>query len=133
MMVFWLTLEPWAAMVERGYPTERVSITVWSGGRITAVPIAAGDRTWEHRYSYIFGRVDALGELCLWFPDDPRSLRWTWEDGLAAYVTIVHRHLQAEEYFRRTGIWPGEAAPHGLGDLLIRSPAMHRIALEGAA
>jgi hypothetical protein len=113
-VVFWLTLEPWAAMAEHGYPTERVSITVWASRRILAVPLAPG-RAWLHRMPSLFG------ELCIWFPGDPRALRWEWPDGLVAYITLVHRHLQAEECWRRHGVWPAEDAPHGGGDHPIRS------------
>ena len=51
-------------------------------------------------------------ELCLWYPNDPRSLRWEWPDGIEQYVTRVHRHLHFEEYYRREGEWPVEDAPH---------------------
>lgn len=133
MVVFWLTLEPWTPMAERGYPTEHVSITVWPGGRVTAVPIAASGRGWEHRNLYLLGDLRYVGDLCLWYPRDPRTLRWEWSDGLVSYVTIVHRHLQAEEFFRRNGTWPSEDAPHGAGYHPIRTLAMRQAALEGAA
>jgi hypothetical protein len=133
MVVFWLTLQPWTPMAERGYPTERVSITVWANGRITAVPIAALGRTWEHRNPYVLGSMVDLGALCLWFPGDPRRLRWGWTDGFVVYITIVHRHLQAEEYFRREGAWPSEDTPHGPGNHPIRTLAMQQIAAQGAA
>jgi hypothetical protein len=134
MVVFWLTLEPWAPMSEQDYPTERVSITVWAGGRVTAVPIGAAGRTWKHRYPYVPGRLDRMGELCLWFPGDPRSLRWEWADGFVSYVTIVHRHLQAEEYARRhNGLWPAEDAPHGnASSYPIRTSGLRAVA-EGRA
>jgi hypothetical protein len=125
-VIFWLTLAPWAPMAKRGYPTERVGICVWRNGRIVAVPHNAKDRLWYHR------NVTLFGELCLWFPGDPRSLRWDWVDGLVRYVTIVHRHLQAEEFWRRHDRWPSEDAPHGAGDHPIRTWEMRRIAEQGA-
>lgn len=133
MVVLWLSLEPWTPMAERGYPTEQVSITIWSDERITAVPFDASDRGWQHRIQCIPGRLDAIGQLCLWSEFDPRSLRWEWADGLLAFVTIVHRHLQAEEFFRRHQSWPSEDAPHGLGNHPVRTFAMSRIVHEGTS
>lgn len=114
-----LTLEPWADLAELDYPTEHVSIMVKRGGMIAAVPLA-DDRPWLHRYPA------PLAQLCLWYPADPPHLRWEWEDGLVAYITIVHRHLQAEECWRRHDAWPAEDAPHGGGDHPIRSLALRR-------
>lgn len=133
MVVYWLTLEPWTPMAARGYPTERISISVWPTGAVTAVPIGGSGRTWQHRNAFVLGRLDRIGDLCLWFSSDPPALRWRWNDGFVAYVTVVHRHLQAEEYFRRTGRWPAEDAPHGAGDHPIRSSALRQVAQEAVA
>lgn len=137
LVIFWLTLEPWAPMEVRGYPTEHVSISVWRSGRIVAVPVNRRARSWLHIYPAWLGSLEALGQLCLWYPDDPRSLRWEWEDGLVKYITIVHRHLQAEEYYRRNGTWPAEDAPHGTGPSgqgphPIATPALRTHAQEAA-
>jgi hypothetical protein len=121
-VLFWLELEPWAPMAAEGYPTEQLSVLVWADGRIAATPRGARGRRWLHRYP------PPLGKLCLWYPDDPPALRWQWSDGLAAFITIAHRHLQAEEYWRRTGNWPAEDVPHGEGPHPIRSPALHAVA-----
>jgi hypothetical protein len=118
LVLFWLTLEPWAPMAAEGYPTERLSILIWADGRIAAVPRGARGRRWLHRYP------DPLGQLCLWYPHDPPTLRWQWSDGLAAFITIAHRHLQAEEYWRRTNAWPAEDAPHGEGPHPVATPAL---------
>jgi hypothetical protein len=128
-VTIWVTLEPWAAPAAQGYATERVAITIWGDGRIQAVP-ANGNRPFLHRYPPKFPG-ELIQALCLWYPNDPRALRWAWSDGLAAYVTIVHRHLQAEECWRRHGVWPGEDAPHGYGDHPIRTPALHRLLAQG--
>lgn len=163
MVCMWLTLDPWSPMAAAGYPTERVAVTVHRNGTVSAAPVGARNRRWLHRNPSIdlnrFGRLrwtlfaDApedvkryawwldqelsdprrLGDLCLWFPDDPRGLRWEWGDGLESYITIVHRHLQAEEYWRRTDRWPAEDAPHGDGDHPIRTPAMQQAARRDAA
>jgi hypothetical protein len=132
LTVFWLILDPWKPMAARGYPSEEVAITVWRNGSLDAVPIRAEARTWQHRNPRVFGSMQHLGALCLWFPGDPRPLRWGWTDGFAAYITIVHRHLQAEEYFRREHVWPSEDAPHGRGDHPIRTLPMRLLAAEGA-
>ena len=128
-VVIWVTLEPWAVPAAQGYPTERVAITVWANGRIQAVP-ANANRPWLHRFPRAFpGQL--IQELCLWYPKDPKVLQWTWSDGLVAYVTVVHRHVQAEECWRRHGVWPGEDAPHGDGDHPILTPALQYIAAQG--
>lgn len=136
LVVFWLTLEPWAPMAARGYPTERVTVTVirppHPKSRLTppiAIPAAPDHRTWKHRNASA-AELAELGNLCLWYPGDPRPLRWEWDDGLAAFITIVHRHLQAEEYARRNGCWPVEDAPHGEGEHPIQSVALRRIVQE---
>jgi hypothetical protein len=118
LVLLWLTLEPWTPMAAEGYQTERLSVLIWSDGRIAAIPRGARGRRWLHRYP------DPLGQLCLWDPQDPPALRWHWSDGLAAFITIAHRHLQAEEYWRRTDTWPAEDVPHGEGPHPIRTPAL---------
>jgi hypothetical protein len=159
----WLTLEPWLATAADGYPVEEVAVTMCAGGTIISVPRRASHRTWLHRFPAIdpwwLGRgwwrwfesaprrlqeaavahawaasdPSRFGQLCLWFPDDPPALKWDWSDGLVAYITIVHRHLQAEEFWRRTGSWPAEDAPHGEGVHPIRSPEMQTAAGLNAA
>jgi hypothetical protein len=131
MVVLWLTLEPWTPMAERGYPTERVSITIWSDERIWAVPLDPNGRGWRHYKLHNSDQGNEFKELCLWSPFDPSALRWEWADGLVKYVTIVHRHIQAEEYFRRYPVWPSEEAPHGLGEHPIQTFAISRIVHEG--
>lgn len=159
---YWLTLAPWAGPAAEDYPTERVAISILTTGAVAAVPVDARDRAWLHRNPHVelnrwrglrstmfasappavreaAARQDLLhsdirypGDLCLWYPNDPRSLRWEWDDGLIAYITIVHRHLQAEEFWRRTGTWPAEDAPHGYGPHPIRTEAVRVAAREGA-
>lgn len=121
-VILWLTLDPWPDLAVDGYPVERVSIWVWRHGEIIAIPHSANGRQWLHRQPTIFG------ELCLWYPRDPRSLRWDWANGLVDFVTIVHRHMQAEEFWRRKGYWPSEDAPHGAGPHPIRTAEMRRAA-----
>lgn len=104
------------------YPEEHVRITICHDGRVYAVPVN-DTRTWKHRYqrvpvANIYDGIDwhlLLGALCLWYPDDPPHLQWTWSLGLDRYVRIVQRHLWSEEYNRRYDSWPAEDAPHGHG------------------
>lgn len=134
LVCFWLTLDPWLPMQLDGFPTEQVAITSFDDGRVAAVPVGARRRRWLHRNPSLLGRVEFLGELCLWYPSDPPALRWSWNDGLVDFITMVHRHLQAEEYWRRTGQWPAEDAPHGDdGAKLIRTPALTRFIGQEAA
>ncbi len=120
-LVMELVLCPWEGPAAEGYPVERVRIAVWSSGRIEAVPLWTDSRPWLHRFPEEYS---AIRQLCLWDPWDPPELRWDESDGLEAYVHIVHRHLQAEEYWRRTNRWPVEDAPHGEGPHPIRSVMM---------
>lgn len=108
LVVLALELRPYPELAAAGYPDERLRIAIWRDGEIVAIPQDTG-RTWSHRNG------SALGELCLWYEKDPRSLRWEWSDGLLSYIAIAHRHLLAEEFARRDpdGRWPVEDAPHG--------------------
>ncbi|WP_143226971.1 hypothetical protein [Actinomadura mexicana] len=59
------------------------------------------------------------GSLCLWYPLDSESRRWTSDKGLLDLIWIVQRHLFLENYWRmsgghRGGKWILEDAPHGL-------------------
>ena len=58
-----------------------------------------------HRYSG--------GELCMWWPFDGSDERWVRRDGAAALLGHVVAHLVREEWWRRTGEWAGNEAPHG--------------------
>jgi hypothetical protein len=131
LVVFWLTLEPWLPMAELGYPTERVALNIWRDETTAAVPSNNGGRTWMHRQPRRLGDPNHLGELCLWDPKDPVALRWIWRDGLVQLVTIIHRHLLAEEFARRNdGEWPSEDAPHGEGPHPIRTDEVRKLLKE---
>ena len=96
---------PIIELLNEDFPEETVGIEVHRDGQIWATPHNALTRRWKHH--------NVLSDLCLWYPQDPRRLRWEWEDGFIAYLGIVSRHLQAEEWYRRYGYWPFEDAPHG--------------------
>jgi hypothetical protein len=112
-LVFDLTFQPLQGLED--FTAERARISVSPQAEVFAFPLGARPRRWKHRnpspLGYPFG--DLAAELCLYYPGDPRALRWEWEDGFVAYVSRVHRHLFYEEYWRRTGSWPVEDAPHG--------------------
>lgn len=117
------TLLPYAAMAAESYPVESVDIWVVPGGAFVT-PATEGNRTWEHRYPPI---RDGFAPLCLWYPDDPETMRWTPDQPIEDLVGIVSRHVQAEEYLRRNGTWPIEDAPHGSkGPIPFQTAAMWR-------
>lgn len=114
-MVIDLTFAPLPELAASGYGAERGRVSVRPDGAIYAYPLGSTSRTWHHRNPSPLGPAlgTFAGALCLWYPNDPRSLRWDWDDGLEQYVTRLHRHLVFEEYHRREGRWPVEDAPHG--------------------
>ncbi|MGW3960087.1 hypothetical protein ACWED2_09700 [Amycolatopsis sp. NPDC005003] len=52
------------------------------------------------------------GSLCMWYPGDPAEQRWTRADGPVALLGHVVAHLLREQWWQRTGEWPGEEAAH---------------------
>jgi hypothetical protein len=54
----------------------------------------------------------ADGSLCIWYPADPPERRWRRSDGGAALAAHIAAHLIREEWWRQTGEWAGEEAPH---------------------
>lgn len=132
-----MTFRPPPEFAAEGYRAERGRICAHTDSRINAFPLGSRTRTWHHRNPSPFGVGYGTlgGDLCLWYPRDPRGLRWEWEDGLEEYVTRVHRHFFFEEYYRREGEWPVEDAPHGepaTGAHPILSPHMQRAAKQWA-
>ncbi|MET8945350.1 hypothetical protein ABZX30_17640 [Streptomyces sp. NPDC004542] len=53
------------------------------------------------------------GSLCLWYPKDSATRRWSPGDSGVALISIIVRHLRWEAMYRDTGTWPGFEAPHG--------------------
>lgn len=50
--------------------------------------------------------------LCIWHPDDTDEKRWVPRDGLLTLIEMTRVHLFKEAYYRETGEWLGEEAPH---------------------
>lgn len=50
--------------------------------------------------------------LCMWYPHDPPEARWWSSDGAETLIGHVAAHLIKEEWYRRTGDWPGEEVSH---------------------
>lgn len=65
---------------------------------------AEGPTDSPHRY--------ADQSLCMWYPYDPPDRRWIRQDGPVVLVGHVIAHLAREQWWRRTGEWVGEQAPH---------------------
>ena len=120
-VIMHLGFQPIVALRRLGFLDETVGIFVDRSRHILTVPHEAGGRSWLHR-------TPLIGDLCLWYPGDPRGLRWEWEDGFDAYLGIVSKHLQAEEWHRRGNPWPFEDAPHGVGRHPIRTMTMRTAA-----
>lgn len=54
------------------------------------------------------------GSLCLYYPGDPASRRWTADKGLEELLRLTARHLFAEDYWRENEeVWPFDEAGHG--------------------
>lgn len=52
------------------------------------------------------------GALCMWYPPDPPERRWLPSDGLVTLIDLAIAHLFREAWWRETGYWSGEEAPH---------------------
>lgn len=50
-----------------------------------------------HRYH------DEGGELCMWYPWDPKECRWIFSDGLLHLLVLIQMHLFREAWWRETG------------------------------
>lgn len=115
-----LVFSPLPELLAHGYGDERARISIAPNEDVYSFPLGR-KRLWKHRYPFQpeFG---SCSQLCLWFPGDPPPLRWEWADGLEDYIGRVHRHMFYEEYWRRTGTWPAEDAPHGVPGNVLTHP-----------
>lgn len=90
-----------------GYEPRRVSVEFWYPHVNTPRIFADGPPGSPHRYGERSGT-----RLCVWFPSDPAERRWVPDDGLLSLFGMVAEHLFKEAYWRETGVWLGEEAPH---------------------
>lgn len=98
----------WQATVVVDHEIRR-KVTIEFERRLPSWPhvYADGPTNSPHRYVER-GRTT----LCLWKPEDPPNRRWKVEDGLLALFGIATHHLFKEHWWRQTGEWLGEEAPH---------------------
>jgi hypothetical protein len=80
-------------------------VTIEFGSNNPDVPhITVPGPTSPHRYND--------GSLCIWYPYDPPEQRWTSREGGVALAGHICTHLIREAWWRETGEWAGEEAPH---------------------
>lgn len=91
-----------------GYERRHLRIEFGRGHLQTPRVFADGPRRSKHRYSD--------GSLCMWYPRDPEERRWVRSDGLVALIGLAIQHLFREAWWRETGEWLGEEAPHDVED-----------------
>jgi len=53
--------------------------------------------------------------LCIWWGRDDPQRKWVFADGLLELIGLTIIHLFKEAWWRETGEWLGEEAPHGTG------------------
>lgn len=101
-------------IVPHRFPPRRVQITLLRRGD----PIVCVDGPSEglpHRYR---SAKSTCAPLCMWYPKDPPTARWTRNDGLLALLGHIRTHLVREGFYlkdmRLTGKaeWLGPEAPH---------------------
>ena len=86
------------------YEERRVEILFSRQALILAKITADGPSNSPHRYGD--------GHLCIWYPDDPASERWVFEDGLLVLIGMTAAHLFREAWWRETGEWLGPEMGH---------------------
>lgn len=87
-----------------GVPTRRVEIHF--SPRRPEMPYVFVDGPDESPHRY------ADGSLCMWYPDDPAEARWRPVNGPTILLGHIAAHLIKEQWYRRTGDWPGDHVDH---------------------
>jgi hypothetical protein len=77
---------------------------------------ADGPTSSPHRYAPHPKDTRRRSSLCIWYPEDPPALRWIPKDGLLSLIEMTRIHLFKEAYWRETGEWLGDEAPHPTPD-----------------
>lgn len=91
------------ALTPTGLPPQHVTIEFGRNDPHTPHIFVPGPGS-PHRYDD--------GSLCIWFPWDPPSQRWTWRDGGRVLAGHICAHLIRETWWRQTGEWVGDEVPH---------------------
>jgi len=91
-----------------GLPPRHVRIVFAGLGSVPSV-YCDGPADSPHRYGD--------GSLCMWYPWDPETARWTRRDGAGPLLGHIAAHLLREEWRRKTGEWIGDEAPHDRGEV----------------
>lgn len=106
-------LDIWHAHVETpGYEGRLVQVEFLRRYPEAPQVFADGPTTSPHRYP-----TRARTRLCLWYPGDPPERVWTIDRGLLALFGTAAHHLFKEGWWRETGEWLGEEAPHLVDDV----------------
>lgn len=76
--------------------------------QLVTIKVTGGDpRVFAHGLKDL-RHVNGDGSLCLWYPTDPPSRRWTHNKGLVSLLDLVALHLYEEDRFKATGTWLGD-------------------------
>lgn len=89
---------------------DRRTVTIVFGCGSPEVPrvFVDGPADSPHRYDD--------GSLCMWYPYDPPEWQWQRRDGPVVLLGHIASHLIREAWWRRTGEWVGDEAPHRAPD-----------------
>ena len=50
--------------------------------------------------------------LCIWYPWDPKEMRWEFNDGFLHLLVLIQAHLFREAWWRDTNEWLGPEVAH---------------------
>lgn len=88
------------------YESRQIVIKMGTGYGSVPKVITDGPTNSPHRYD------EDDGELCIWYPKDPKECRWISSDGLLHLLVLIQAHLFREAWWRETGEWLGPEVPH---------------------
>ena len=95
----------YVATVDVPFYEARVVTIIFQRRARVPIVLADGPKNSPHRYGD--------GGLCMWFPDDPRSMRWHFSHGLLDLLDSVRAHLFREAWWREHAEWLGPEVSHG--------------------
>lgn len=87
------------------YGERKVTINFGKWPHVAPVVRVDGPNESPHRFP-------DTGSLCIWYPYDSEDKKWVPEDGLLELLGMTQAHLFKEAYWRETGEWLGDEAPH---------------------